>query len=82
VKPIVRAAIAMLDQFGATDPEAASAVLSWWPRYNELTEDDLQEVVALYELPSYAECGKDEHRSEDHPLIRGRHLGELMEPDP
>jgi hypothetical protein len=51
-KPLVRIAIEMLDTWGIVDPEAAKAVLSWWSRYDELTPEDLAQLIDHYTSPS------------------------------
>lgn len=51
-RPLVRAAIVALEAWGIGDPEAAQAVLSWWCHYDELTGEDLAEVIAHFSPPA------------------------------
>ncbi len=75
MRPVVRAAIAALDHFGTLDAEHAAALIALWSRYDELTDEDMQEIAAAF-TEACIVCGKDRHDgSEDHAPIRTDTLG-------
>lgn len=47
-RPIVRAAIAALDEFGATSAREASILLGYWCRRDQLGQADIVDILAAY----------------------------------
>ena len=51
-RPIVRAAVAALDAFGATTARQATQLLGYWARYDELTAADIDVVLTYFGIPT------------------------------
>lgn len=67
---LVDAAIDLLAPFETSDPEQAMALLSWWPRYDQLSPADIHAILSHYRAPC-VHCGQDRHHgTEDHGLAR------------
>lgn len=48
VKPAIRAAVAALDSFGAISQREARTLLGYWARRDQLTDVDVETVLAHY----------------------------------
>ena len=61
-RPIVRAAVAALDAFGATTARQATQLLGYWARYDELTAADIDVVLTYFRHtdPTLAPRGLDD----------------------
>ena len=62
--PVVRAAVAALDAFGATDRPTATYLLGCWVRRFQLTAPDVAAILNHYPLTD--PCGFDYSREPDN----------------
>ena len=51
-RPVVRAAVAALDAFGAATARQATQLLGYWARYDELTSADIDAVLSYSGAPT------------------------------
>ena len=78
-RPVVRAAVAALDAFGAATARQATQLLGYWARYDELTSADIDAVLSYFRCTDPTPAPRSRNDGDSTGLTYDR---EANEPEP